>query len=61
MQNQARMLMECKHNKSYNSISKNWKKIKDNVKNDDFWPYLLEIMTLPCMDTWLAYQNFRKG
>ncbi len=41
MQNQARMLMECKNAKIVKCCLKKLEKIKRNVKNDDFWPDLL--------------------
>ncbi len=46
MQNQARMLMECKNKQIVDFVSKDWK-IKKKVKNDDIWRELLVIMTLP--------------
>ncbi len=47
MQNQARMLMECKNKQILNSCFKKLEKIKKNVKNDDFWQDLLVFTTLP--------------
>ncbi len=47
MQNQARMLMECKNIRSYTSVLKKLEKIKKNVKNYVCWQDLLAFMTLP--------------
>ncbi len=38
MQNQARMLVECKNKQIVQFCSKKMEKLKKNVKNDDFWP-----------------------
>ncbi len=47
MQNQARMLMECKNKQILHFCFKKLEKINKNVKNDDFWQDLPVFMTLP--------------